>query len=74
MNRKSELRQEKVRAGLCAFCGQKRGQFRFLCDACAKKHRERQRNNLPNPVVPVFPNTTKRDHLLAWIKEKRGMA
>ena len=41
-------------AGLCGFCGKKRERFRFLCDGCAEKHRERQRSNRPRNSTP-FP-------------------
>lgn len=36
-------RQERLAKGLCGFCGQKRNHYKWLCDVCAARHRERQR-------------------------------
>ena len=37
------LRASRVAAGLCAFCGDPRLTYGYLCDGCEEKHRERQR-------------------------------
>jgi predicted amidophosphoribosyltransferase len=39
----SQMRANRVAVGNCAFCNKPRGSLAFLCDDCAKKHRERQR-------------------------------
>jgi predicted amidophosphoribosyltransferase len=37
-------RDRRIAAGLCGFCGKPRESLDFLCDACAAKHRQRQRD------------------------------
>lgn len=37
------LRHERVKAGLCGWCGAERENYRWLCDRCATIHREKQR-------------------------------
>jgi len=35
-------RTRQIAEGLCGFCGKPRNKLKFLCDDCAKNHRERQ--------------------------------
>lgn len=37
-------RRERVAAGFCGFCPNRRKSWKFLCDRCADLHRERQRS------------------------------
>lgn len=39
----SQRRADLVAAGKCGMCGKPRGSLKFLCDDCAARHRERQR-------------------------------
>lgn len=39
-----EYRAARVKSGTCGWCANKLGRFKWLCDDCAKKHRDRQRN------------------------------
>lgn len=39
----SRYRANRVAAGLCGYCGATRNQYKWLCDACAEKHRNKQR-------------------------------
>lgn len=47
--RSRQLRARRVQAGLCGYCGAKRGKRKWLCDACAAKHRAKQRKWEPCP-------------------------
>lgn len=38
--------REVILMGLCGSCGQPLGRYSSLCDACAKKQRERMRERL----------------------------
>src|SRR5687767_4551695 len=43
MSAAKDRRKKLVESGRCGFCGAQRNQFKWLCDECARKHRERQR-------------------------------
>lgn len=40
---KNTTRQVDVKSGRCGHCRKPRAGLKFLCDGCAKKHRDRQR-------------------------------
>jgi hypothetical protein len=40
---RAQQRRQIVLAGGCGHCGKTRGNLKFLCDDCAKKHRDRQK-------------------------------
>lgn len=44
--RNRRLRQERVASGLCGYCSRPRNLHDWLCDECADRHRERQRDPL----------------------------
>ena len=63
-----QRRAQYLAAGNCGFCGHPRGRFKFLCDDCARKHRERQRgpNTVPreaDPAILATPNEGAGDTL-----------
>lgn len=41
----TQRRRARVAAGRCAFCNEPLGVYRYLCDDCEAKHRERQRGS-----------------------------
>jgi hypothetical protein len=69
-----ERRQHEVAAGNCGHCFQPRGRYKFLCDECARKHRERQRGT-PRKVADDATRRrhVERDKLLAYLKRVRGL-
>ena len=79
--RAKDWRKRRVKDGRCGWCGQKRNQFKWLCDGCARKHREKQqaqqqakKDLAEDGFEPPPPTRTKKaTHLLAWLKKKRGL-
>lgn len=69
-----ERRRQLVADGRCSQCGKRRKNFRSMCDGCAQKHRERQRNRYPKMVsAEESARRLQRDKLLAYLKRERGM-
>ena len=66
MSRLTDRRREEVAKGNCGHCYRPRNRFKFLCDDCATKHRERQRRPLSDKE-----RLLALEKLLAYIKEKR---
>ena len=73
--RQREHRRRLVAAGNCGFCGKPRKHYAWLCDRCARDHRERQRVPEPettplnpNPATFAVANEDSGDTLARWME------
>lgn len=67
-----EKRAAQVAAGNCGLCNRPHGKLAFLCDECARKHRERQRGKPKSEALYLTKRRQSRvAKLLAYLLRMR---